>query len=129
MVKRFDKSGNSHIVSENQVNKGTPLNGVGSTKQGLTSQADFASMEAVENPISALSSRQLLSPAVDGFFDRAVEYCSPPQEVVDAFIQAAVCELEDIIGADTASRQGFRQFLTIVIRITTKEANGRSVEQ
>src|SRR5258705_12837102 len=66
--KSLDNSLNRPIVKRNKPNKKTPSEGAANTNRELTAHAEATSMEAAENPISALSSRQLLSPAVDDFF-------------------------------------------------------------
>lgn len=96
MVERFDKSPDSNIVSESQLNKETPLEGVGCTDQRLTTQADNGSLEAMQNPISALSSRQLLSSAVDGFFVEPVDIRSPSASPITLAAQLLIVWLLEL---------------------------------
>ena len=81
-------------------------------------------MAAEGNSNVELSSRQSLSSAADGFsVSRQVEYCPPPDNVVNVFADR-VCEA--LSGQDqstTAVRQEFRQFMIIVARIVAKQAN------
>ena len=63
---QLDKLGNQPIVKSSE--QETPPDGASNTIQGLTDHAGIGSMAAESNTILTLSSRQLLSPAVDGFF-------------------------------------------------------------
>ncbi len=124
----LDNPVNSPIVRVSEQNKETPPGGDTNTHRGLTSQADGNSMEATQDPISALSSRQLLSPAVDGFFDRKVEYCPPPDRIVWNFANAVCDRLNEQFPGQYSStevRQGFRQFLEAIINLQVERANKR----
>lgn len=63
----LDKSGLVELLLTSEVNKKTPSEGAENTARELTAHADSSSMEAVENPISELSRRQLRTSAVDDF--------------------------------------------------------------
>lgn len=121
---RLDKAPKPSIVEAIQTQ--APPEGVGRTNRGLTTHAEEASMEAECNAILAPPGRQLL-PAVDGLRVDAVEYCAPPDPAIQGFVRA-VCEQLDGPASEVARmaiRQGFRQFMDVVIRIQTKQANRR----
>ena len=121
---KFDRKKESPIVK--QLHKETPPDGASNAIRGLTDHADETSMAAESNSNVGLSSRQLLSPAVDGFFVGQIEYCEPPQEVLDDFARAVLSRLsvsDDGNGLDVATYQSFRQFLGVVVTMMTKEAN------
>jgi hypothetical protein len=121
----FDKPGNRHIVSE-QPNKKTPPEGADNTNRGLTSQADVDSMAADRNSSSALPSRQVSQPAPDDFSFQEVEYCAPPEDVVDRFVRDVWADFSQTVSGETDSlaiQQGLKQFMSVVIDIQTKQAN------
>jgi hypothetical protein len=132
--KRLDKAKNKPIVNGSQLHKKAPPDGVRSTNRGLTSQAEVGSLEAMSDPISTPSSRQLLPQANDDFLVPKVEYDPPPQEIVDKFVEAVCSRL---VTADSCNAQigavelerGFRQFLDVVINIQTKHMNRSANEQ
>jgi hypothetical protein len=118
----FDKPAEQPIVEKNQPRR-TPSEGAVNTDRGLTGHADEGSMAAERNIIPELSSRQSPSAAVDGFSVGAVEYCQPAKETIAGFVQAVMSELDGL--PDTEIRQGFRQFIDVLISIQTKAANNR----
>jgi hypothetical protein len=122
----LDNLVNEPILKETQLHKRTPPEGAGNTNRGLTSQAEADSMEAMQNPISALPSRQLLSSAVDDFCVRDVEYCAPSEDVIDEFTWGVCRKLGEDLSTEfftVETRQGFRQFLNVLINIEVKRAN------
>jgi hypothetical protein len=120
----LDKTTKRPIVVEENM----PSEGAGNTDRGLTGQAENGSVAAERNPTNALSSRQSLPEASDGFFVRQVDYCPPPDEVVNDFVRMVCLHLSE---GETnglhlmTTRQGFRQFLRVVVGIVAKEANRR----
>jgi hypothetical protein len=128
-AQNLDNPAKRPIVKGNHLNKRTPLAGVRRTHQGLTNHADNDSMEALRNSTSAHPSRQLLSSAVDDFsVSRQVEYCPPPDAVIDQFVRDVCDELGEnanSVTTTTETRQGFREFMTVVASIVAKQANAR----
>jgi hypothetical protein len=126
----LDKTPERLIVIDNQLYIKTPPAGADNTHRGLTGQADSDSMAAEGNSNVELSSRQSLSPAVDGFsVSRQVEYCPPSDKVVNAFADEVCKALSDQGQAGTTVRQEFRQFMMIVARIVAKQANTEATHE
>ncbi len=128
-LESLDKSANQPIVDETT----TPPAGASNTDRGLTGHAELSSTAADCNTNLASSSRQSLpSAAVDDFsVEKRAEYCPPPDKLVNEYIWTAA----NFLATDEASskqliatRQGFGQFLRVVIRIMTKDANRREAE-
>jgi hypothetical protein len=87
-------------------------------------------MAAESNSNLALSSRQLLPAAVGDSSDSSqVEYCPPPDELIGQFVFAVCGTLSEVAQSgefsSTETRQGFRQFMVVVARITAKQANAK----
>jgi hypothetical protein len=124
----IDKPANTPIVKSSE--QETPPDSAANTIQGLTDHADGTSMAAESNSNLALSSRQLLPPAVGDFsVSSQVEYCPPPDALVAEFAFEVCGALgEAAQSADlssTETRQGFRQFMVVVARITAKQVNAK----
>jgi hypothetical protein len=122
----LDKLGNQPIVKSSE--QETPPDGASNTTQGLTDHADLGSMAAESNINLTLSSRQLLPAAVGDFsVSRQVEYCPPPDAVVGQFARDVCDGLSEAVQvADPLTiqtRQGFQQFMAVVVRIVVKQAN------
>ncbi len=127
----LDKLGNQPIVKLSK--QETPPDGASNTTQGLTDHAGVISMAAESYSSLALSSRQLLPPAVDGSFDsRQVEYVPPPDALIARFAFAVCRTLAERIPSarfgSTETRQGFQQFMVVVARIVASQANEEGAE-
>ncbi len=128
---QLDKLENQSIVKPSH--EETPPEGATNAIRGLTDHADDSSMAAESNSNVTLSSRQLLPAAVGDFsVSRQVEYCSPPDEVIGKFATDVCGGMSEIISFPALStietRQGFRQFMAVVVRIVVKQANGKGAK-
>ena len=134
MVRRsksqLDRLQNQSIVKS--VDEKTPPEGVGSTNRGLTDHADTSSMAAESYSNLTLSSRQLLPSATDDFsVSRQVEYVPPADKVVRGYAMAVCNELaqrDPDAFSGLEIRQGFLQFVNVLIHIQIKQANKRSAK-
>jgi len=130
-ARKLDKLGNQLIVKSSD--QETPPDGASNTTQGLTDHAEVHSMAAESNSNLTLSSRQLLPAAIDDFsVSRQVEYYPPSDIVVGQFARDVCGGLSEVIqSADLstrATRQGFQQFMAVVVRIVVKQANAKGGE-
>jgi hypothetical protein len=124
----LDKPANQPIVKSSE--QETPPEGAFNTPRGLTDHADETSMAAESNTILTLSSRQLLPAAVGDSSDSSqVEYCPPPDSLIGQFAFEVCGALGEAAQSaefsSTETRQGFRQFMLVVARITAKQANAK----
>ncbi len=134
MVKKstfqLDKLENQPIVKSSE--QETPPDDAINAIRGLTDHADLDSMAAESNSNRTLSSRQLLPSAVGDFsVSRQVEYCPPPDTVIGQYARDVCDELIGVAHSEKTAietRQGFREFMTVVAGIMAKQANARGVQ-
>jgi hypothetical protein len=144
VVKEFnvqlDSVKNQSIV--NSSDEKTPPEGAGNTNQGLTGHADDSSMAAESYSNLALSSRQLMGPALlapstllpgspvgDSLRSRRVEYVPPTEAEVSQYARDVCAALSKAIPSahfgEPEVQAGFQRFMMVVVRIVAKQANAK----